>query len=232
MNRKSVERVHLTPEFVDTALPPEQGERWIGDPEIQGFGLRLWRTRAGEGKAFAIRTSSVDGINVRRTFDPRGSWEYQYELLRDRRPDKLGSYLASARRWAWSEITRLKGLSPVENLEGIRTREAEQRLLSTVQEVAEDLLDDMRRRKLSEPDVDRLDKLFSVHLPETIRGAPLAEVTPDQIAKALSRSSLSVTALRQVQTFIGRIFQTAAPAQRSLLYFARDLRPASPPCPR
>jgi hypothetical protein len=68
-----------------------------------------------------------------------------------------------------------------------------------------------------------LDKLFTVHLPETIRGALLAEVTPDQIAKALSRFSLSVTALRQVQTFIGRIFQTAAPAQRSLLYFARDL---------
>jgi hypothetical protein len=104
MNRKSVERVHLTPEFVDTALLPEQGERWIGDTEIQGFGLRLWRTRAGEGKAFAIRTPSVDGINVRRTFDPRGSWEYQYELLLDRRPGKLGSYLASARRWAWSDL--------------------------------------------------------------------------------------------------------------------------------
>ena len=95
---KLVERVHLTPELVDAALPPERGERWIGDTDIQGFGLRLWTTTSGEGKAFAIRTSGSNGITVRRTFDPKDSSEYRCALLLDPRPGELGSYLASARR--------------------------------------------------------------------------------------------------------------------------------------
>jgi hypothetical protein len=187
-SNKLVERVHLTPELVDAALPPERGERWIGDTDIQGFGLRLRATRSGEGKAFAIRTSSSNGITVRRTFDPKDGSEYRYALLLDRRPGELGSYLASARRWAWSEITRLKGrLSYLEKSESIRVQEAKRKLLSTVQEVADDLLEDMRRRKLSEPHVIRVDKLLSIHLPATIRNAPLADLAANQIARALSK---------------------------------------------
>jgi hypothetical protein len=81
----------------------------------------------------------------------------------------------------------------------------------------------MRRRKVSEPYIDRLDKLFSIHVPATIRSARLADVGPNQIARALSTSDIPLTALRLVQTFIGRIFETAALALPSLLYFARDL---------
>lgn len=219
-----VERVHLTPEFVDAALPPQRGEHWIGDLDIQGFGLRLWTTRSGAGKVFAIRTFSSNGITVRRTFDPKNSSEYQIALLLDRRPAELGSYLASARRWAWSEITRLKGLiSYLEKPESIRVREAKRRLLGTVQEVVDDLLEDMRRRRLSELHIIRVDKLLSIHLPATIRSAPLADLTPNQIARALSNSNPSPSALRLVRRFVGHIFETAAPAEPSFLHFARDL---------
>jgi|HubBroStandDraft_4_1064222.scaffolds.fasta_scaffold89406_2 hypothetical protein len=81
----------------------------------------------------------------------------------------------------------------------------------------------MRRRELSEPYVIRVDKLFSIHLPATIRNAPLADLTPHQLARALSKSNSSPTALRLVQRFIGHIFEAAAPAQPSFLHFARDL---------
>jgi hypothetical protein len=147
--------------------------------------------------------------------------EYQVAILLGCPPGELGSYLASARRWAWSEITRLKGsVSYVEKIEKIRVQEAEQRLLSTVQEVADELLEDMRRRKLSESYVD---KFSSVRLPATILSAPLAELTPNQIARELLTSNLSPTALRLVQRFIGSIFEMAAPAHPSFLHFARDL---------
>ena len=133
MEPKLVERVLLTPEFVDTALPPGRGERWIGDTEISGFGLRLWATRSGEGKAFALRTSLCDGKSVRRSFDPRESVEYRYAVLLNSKPEELGSYLSCARRWAWSEITKLKRrILHFDKLDNIRTRAAEQRLLSTV----------------------------------------------------------------------------------------------------
>jgi hypothetical protein len=224
MEPKLVERVLLTPEFVDTALPPGRGERWIGDTEISGFGLRLWATRSGEGKAFAVRTSAFDGKIARKTFDPRDSWEYRYALLIDSGSGQLGSDLTSARQWAWHEITRLKGrILQLEKVQSIRIRAAEQKLSSTVQEVAEDLLEGMRRRKLSEPYIDRLDKLFSLYVPGTIRSAPLAEVAPSQVATALSTANLSLTALRIVRAFIGRVFEQAAPAQPSLLYFLRHL---------
>jgi hypothetical protein len=72
----------------------------------------------------------------------------------------------------------------------------------------------MRRRELSEPYVIRVDKLFSIHLPATIRNAPLADLTPHQLARALSKSNSSPTALRLVQRFIGHIFEAAAPLSR------------------
>jgi hypothetical protein len=96
-----VDRQTLTAELVNAITPPKHGERWIADTEIPGFGLRLWATSSGEGKAFAIRTFTHDHKIIRRTFNPRGSWEYSYALFLSLKPDEIGSYLNSARRWAW-----------------------------------------------------------------------------------------------------------------------------------
>jgi hypothetical protein len=124
----------------------------------------------------------------------------------------------------WHEITRLKGrASHFEKIESIRTRVAERTLLSTVEEAAGDLLKDMRRRKLSQLYVDRLDKLFTLHLPVEIRCAPLAEITPRDIAVVLSAANLSPSVLRLVRAFISRVFEEAATAQASLFHFSRDL---------
>jgi hypothetical protein len=219
-----VERLRLTPEFVDAATPPKQGERWVADTVIKGFGLRLWTTRSGEGKAFAIRMSSVEGKIVRKSFDPRESWEYRYAVLLEREPGQLGCYLDSARRWAYQEITRLKGqTSHAEKIERRRLGAAEQTLLRTVQEVGEDLLSGMRGRKLSEPYIDRLDKLFSTGLSDTIRNTPLGRLGPAEIAAALSAANLPPTTFCMLRAFIGRIFQKAAPARPAFYYFSRDV---------
>jgi hypothetical protein len=219
-----IERVRLTPEFVDASRPPERGERWIADKEVEGFGLRLWATRSGEGKAFAVRASTVGGKIVRRTFNHKESSPYRYALLFGDTPGGIGSYLTYARQWASGEIARLKGrISWAQELENIRTRRAEQSLLRPVRKVAEDLLHDMRKRGLSEPYVYRLDKLFSVHLPGAIQDAALADVTSRQIAEALSAKNVSPTALRLVRAFVGRIFETAAAANPSLIGFADQI---------
>lgn len=217
------EHRRLTPEFVDAVPPPERGERWIGDTDIRGFGLRLWATRTGAGKAFAIRTSVFNGKDIRLTFDLQGSIAWRLALPGSE-PGSLGSYLASARRWARQEIDRLKERVPrSERLRRLRIQKAEQRLLGTIQEIADDMLKDMRQRKLGNPYIDRLDKLLSLHLPSTVRSAPLAEIAPRDIATALSAANLSPTALHLLRAFIDRIFREVAPARPSLWNFSRDL---------
>jgi hypothetical protein len=63
-----VERRLLTADFVNRATPPDLGERWIADTKLRGFGLRLWRTSSGEGKALAIRVVDTEGRSIRRTY--------------------------------------------------------------------------------------------------------------------------------------------------------------------
>jgi hypothetical protein len=50
-----VERRLLTEQFVREVRPPATGERWIADTKQRGFGLRLWATSGGAGKAFGVR---------------------------------------------------------------------------------------------------------------------------------------------------------------------------------
>jgi hypothetical protein len=219
-----VERLPLTPEFVDTVLPPERGERWVADTAIQGFGLRLWATRRGEGKAFAIRTFTSDGKSVRKSFDARNSWEYRFVALLEKEPVGLGSCLDSARRWAWHEIAHLKGQTTfVEQLENRRRQAAEKTLRRTVQQVGQNLLQRMRSRKLGEAYIDRLDKLFSIYLPEGIREATLADIEPAQMAAALSVAGLPPSAVGVLRPFIGRIFREAIAANPSLYYFSKRI---------
>jgi hypothetical protein len=219
------EQVYLTSEIVNATVPPERGERWIADTAVQGFGLRLWATRSGEGKAFAIRVSSTDGKIVRKTFDPRNSCEYRLaRLVGGCSPTQLGSYLTGARQWGSEEIIHLKGrITYREKIQIGRVRAAEKELRRTLQEVADDLLRDMRRRKLSDTYIDRLDKLFAVHIPIMIRSAPLAEQSTAEIAAALGNANLPPSALQLLRPFLGRVFEKAAPARTEFFYFSRKL---------
>src|SRR5262245_17394385 len=99
------ERRLLTEEFVNAVEPPPRGEKWIADTEVRGFGLRLWRTTTGEGKAFGIRVANADGRVVRRTYTDRahvGFWFGRYER------HLLGKETEDAREWARDEIDKAK----------------------------------------------------------------------------------------------------------------------------
>jgi hypothetical protein len=75
-----VERRRLTPEFVHSVTPPERGERWIADTKLKGFGLRLWATRSGGNKAFAVRVLNANGHSIRKTFNLTGQWRTDLDL--------------------------------------------------------------------------------------------------------------------------------------------------------
>src|SRR5580704_9760279 len=100
-----VERRLLTATFVDSVTLPNRGERWIADTRLRGFGLRLWRSTGGEGKAFAIRAIDTKGRQIRRTYD--GEARNEYFPPHQRRT--LGDALDSARDWAADELCRAKG---------------------------------------------------------------------------------------------------------------------------
>lgn len=85
------ERRLLSESFVDNAQPPDNGERWIADTAVCGFGIRLWGGKT-KGKSFALRVADQSGRIVRRTIV---------------RAD--GYLLSIARDIARKEIGQLKG---------------------------------------------------------------------------------------------------------------------------
>jgi len=65
----------LTKDYIDNLVPPKNGEVWIADTQIRGFGLRLYAT--GES-SFCIRSKDLSGNAVRRTFNPYRDTENWY----------------------------------------------------------------------------------------------------------------------------------------------------------
>jgi len=107
----------LTPKLVNSLSPPDRGEKWIADTAVPGFGVRLWATPSGGGKAFSIRATDADGKVVRKVFRPPSWWSF------DENPRQLGEYLKSARYWARNEINRLRGLPTFEEIEERKRRQ-------------------------------------------------------------------------------------------------------------
>ena len=56
-----VHRALLTPRLVREADLQKDGEHWIADTKVKGFGLRIWSTKSGRRKAFALRVSEPKG---------------------------------------------------------------------------------------------------------------------------------------------------------------------------
>lgn len=124
-----VERMWLTPDVVDALPLPGQGERWIADTQVRGFGLRLWPT----GRAYAIRVSDQAGRAIRRSFAPDwgADWrDWDMDRAFSRSPDdeyapRLGRFLDAARDWARVEIARAKGRSESAETEATRLAKLE-----------------------------------------------------------------------------------------------------------
>lgn len=194
-----VERRLLTPEFVQSVMPPHQGERWIADSKLRGFGLRLWATPNGIGKAFGLRITDKNGKKVRKTFSLR-----YFDSGSDR---ELNTRLQEARRWAKDQIDASKGRTTLkQDQEERRQRIADRISKMTLLRAARLTLDGMRIQGMSAAYVDRLDKLFSAHIPKPLWSMRLNEVSPKAMACALARMAPSGGNLRILKSFIGQIF--------------------------
>ncbi len=91
------EKRKLTVEFIKNLIPPEKGERWISDTELQGFGVRLWGGRT-KGKSLAIRVN-LNGKIFRKSIDSADVDNIFWDEY---------NHLEQARKRAKYEINKLK----------------------------------------------------------------------------------------------------------------------------
>jgi hypothetical protein len=214
-----VERARLTPELVFEAKCPSRGERWIADTKISGFGLRLWSTQSGGQKALAIRASDSNSRKVRRTFNVDRAWRTKFDFAYADRENKfgLGEYLDEAREWARDEIDRIKNRPTVSDESRFKDQATKKLVrLMSLQRAANALLMGLKANNASQRYLDRLDKLFAIHIPEKIKQTPLAELEPARIARTIVKAPTSAGNVRVLRSFISQIIERAASYDASI----------------
>jgi hypothetical protein len=221
-----VERRRLTPEFVYLVQTPRRGERWIADTKLRGFGLRLWSTKSGGQKAFAIRISDESGNAVRKTFSVRSGWRTNFELTYSGRHNTygLGEYLDEAREWARDEIDRLKGRLTVSDENWIRHKVAGNYVKNiALDDAAQALLSGMRADGRAQRYLDRLDKLFSNNVTKKLKRTSLDRVSAKAMANCLVNVKIPAGNIRILRSFVGQIFERAASFHGPLGRFSDEL---------
>jgi hypothetical protein len=208
-------KILLTAELVNATTPPLQGERWIADSKVTGFGLRTWKTKRGTGKAFAIRATNPRGKVFRKTFVPN-PW--------DRTDLPLGFYVDQARRWGRDEIRRLNGRLTSHEVREIKQHNRSLRMLSlTLGDAADRVTADMKKRKRSEAYILSVQKLFALHIQEPLGAISLADVSPGAVAEILVDRRISSGNIRTLKAFIAQIFRWAARSHGLLVRKADEL---------
>jgi hypothetical protein len=201
----------LTPELVDSLLPPEKGEVWISDTELKGFGLRLWAGKKGGNKAYAIRVRSKEGRIHREVFNPewhRLSWYFPLDGNKKENVS-LGRKLGGARHWAREKLAVVRGkatLAERRNLRYARAQIAVRRL--TIQEMAERVLVALEKRGRKDAYVIALRKQFAT-LPASIRNSLLETIKSSDLAKAIANPPRTHGNIRLLQSFVGQIYTRA-----------------------
>jgi hypothetical protein len=206
-------------------LPPDKGERWISDTKLRGFGLRLWATRTGAGKAFGVRVARRDGKRIRKTFESHDDTKVGSGDLSDR--------LQLARDWARNQINIAKGRATLEHdrqrqrLELDRQRQrgslARKVRALTLERAAHAMICGMLTEGRSRAYTDRLNKLFGTQIPKSLRVRLLDDVHPRELACALSGLAVHRGNLRILKSFIGQIYNRAAKFDGVFASFTREL---------
>lgn len=213
-----VTRRRLTPTMVNELRAPTKGESWIADTAVRGFGVRLWNTQSGGQKAYSIRVSDHRGVSVRKTFnDP---WA---NIFSD--GDKsLGGKLEDARHWARAEIRDLKFAGDTEHIWAAARKKAHSfAKRQSLERGAQDLIVRMRLQGLNQRYVDRLDKLFSTHIPHRLKASELQSVNPSTVAKALISRQVSGPNARTLRSFVSQIFLEASASNHEFSKFPERL---------
>lgn len=203
-----VERAILTKRIVDEATAPPIGERWISDTKVRGFGLRTWRNRSGQiGKCYCVRVRDLTNRAQRRTFVAWRDLDW-YEFRRlFLNQATLGDLSDHARRWAVDQIDILKGRSTLqEEIEENRAALGDQLGRTTLGRAIDSYLRGRRFESLSQGYLDRLDKLLSRFVPDTVRALPIASVTAEAISGILDSRELSPGNLRVLRPALKDIF--------------------------
>src|SRR3569833_577986 len=211
-------RRHLTPALVNELHAPMEGESWVADTAVRGFGIRLWNTQNGGQKAYAIRVSDHNGTSVRKTFiDPWGD-------IVDDGDKSLGSKLEDARHWARAEIRQLKFAGDTEHIWAVARQKTQSFVKGqSLERAARDLIVRMRLQGLSQRYVDRLDKLFSTYIPYRLRASELQDVNPSMFAKALISREVSGSNARTLRSFLSQIFLEASASNHGFSKFPGQL---------
>jgi len=203
-----VQRRVLTSDFVNSVQPPPEGEVWIADIKIKGFGLRLF-TSSRSGKSFSIRVSDESGRSIRKTFDLYGSPVYICATAEDRFRLELGDFLDDARSWAQTEIEKLKSSTLVED-ENRRDRDEVGRLVRkiTFQRAAESLIAGLYGRGRSQA---YKTSLFSIlkYIPDRLMRRALSEITPEEMAEALVDDRINPSNMTKLRSLIVQVFKQA-----------------------
>jgi hypothetical protein len=205
----------LTPDYVNAATPPENGERWISDSQVKGFGLRLWVSGNGGSKAFALRIRDVNGRIVRETFDQNDhSWDA--ELLGNGGLSKrsLGSSLDAARCWAQDRINVLKGgLSRAQRRKRRYDKVASYIGAMTFGEAEQRTLRRLERLGRKQNYIDQISFLLR-KVPVELRSSTLEKLDAKILAIAITQ--LHPGQSRVLQSFVGQIYKRAARWHRPL----------------
>jgi hypothetical protein len=198
----------LTPDFVDSAAIPEIGEAWIADTKVRGFGLRVWASQQGGGKAYAIRIADRGGRMVRRTY-AHPDWAP---------PNALGSILEQARSWARDEINDLKGRQSVweelkANQKWVRNVVASR----SFEALASAKIQGMQHYGADQNYIDNLEKLFFNVIPKDIRAKPIKTISARRLAAALRQLDDKPGQARALRSFVGQLLKSAGEFDRAAL---------------
>lgn len=243
-------RIRLSKSVVDEAVPSGSSEEWLSDTEVRGFGLRLWRNPSGSvGKAFGFR-KYVGGRSVRKTFDPWPAyvqfsrrWSLRHFLTEDSNfaDPSLGDLTQDARAWAQDTHDELIGRKLFGGVRGERmfvslSEEDKQQKAALAQAVRSKSFGELKDANLlrlridgaSEKYLDRLDKIFELHVPASVKASACTDVSFEAVKQIIGQLP-NPSAARQLRSLFGQMSTMSSSLGCRLGYLGFQMREVPTP---
>jgi hypothetical protein len=211
----------LTKDIIETTPTPTNGEVWLADKTVKGFGVRIWCNRSGaRGMSYAVRVKDWRRKWVRRTI--------RFETLLGFRLSFLARYTGSdtefyellsvAREAAREEIARIKRkMTPFE--QKLATQEALQKvqLEQSCKQAFDALVQKAKLEGRSVEYVQRLNKVFYQYFPKALLEKKLGEVSADDLTPIFSNTAIPVSSFKILRMVAGQLFAVSRLVSRSRL---------------
>ena len=203
-------KLHLTTAIVNAAIPPENGEAWIADTVVKGFGLRLVMGKNGGGRNFGLRVRNRNGKSVRETFNPHSNaseWWIRRKLalsFGDAGEQEIttGDFVDAARRWAKDRIIQLKGGYSYSDRCNLRWERAAERVQAmTFGEMAQ-RIDYWLEKQGRRFDFGKFTDNFNAEIQNTL----LTDIQTKSLADEIANPANSLSHARALRRFVRRLF--------------------------